>query len=145
MCLCVSAQTSTPAGSFNVKSNPSGNVSKPSKFQRTNVTRTASSEALDDDLKLPYRSVLPSGVTQMDWSWPSSLQDTCVSSSRSVCVCVCVSIDAYRSTRVKEAERPVVKQVIVRNVDVSRRAEEPRGSGLSSIKQRMKVWDKYLT
>ncbi|XP_056273013.1 anillin isoform X2 [Pseudoliparis swirei] len=95
--------TSTPAGSFNVKSNPSGNVSKPSKFQRTNVTRTASSEALDDDLKLPY------------------------------------SIDAYRSTRVKEAERPVVKQVIVRNVDVSRRAEEPRGSGLSSIKQRMKI------
>ncbi|TNN75418.1 Actin-binding protein anillin [Liparis tanakae] len=95
--------TSTPASSFNVKSNPSGNVSRPSKFQRTNVTRTASSEALDDDLKLPY------------------------------------SIDAYRSTRVKEAERPVVKQVIVRNEDVSRRAEEPRGSGPSSIKQRMKI------
>ncbi|XP_034401463.1 anillin isoform X2 [Cyclopterus lumpus] len=95
--------TSTPASSFNVKSNPSGNVSKPSKFQRTNMTRTASSEALDEDHKLPY------------------------------------SIDAYRSTRVKETERPAVKQVIVRKEDVSHRAEEPRGSGLSSIKQRMKI------
>ncbi|XP_054462190.1 anillin isoform X2 [Anoplopoma fimbria] len=95
--------TSTPASSFMVKSNTPGNVSKPSKFQRTNIIRTASSEALDDNHKLPY------------------------------------SIDAYRSTRVKETERPTVKQVIVRNEDVSNRGEEPRGSGLSSIKQRMKV------
>ncbi|XP_068432298.1 anillin isoform X3 [Clinocottus analis] len=95
--------TSTPATSFIVKSNPPGNVSKPSKFQRTNVRRTASSEALDEDHKLPY------------------------------------SIDAYRSTRVKETERPNVKQVIVRKEDVSHRAEEPRGASLSSIKQRMKI------
>lgn len=49
------------------------------------------------------------------------------------------SIDAYRSTRVKETERPSVKQVIVRKEDVSRRAEEPRGSSMFSIKQRMKI------
>lgn len=49
------------------------------------------------------------------------------------------SIDAYRSTRVKDTERPSIKQVIVRREDVSQRAEEPRGSSLFSIKQRMKV------
>lgn len=59
-------------------------------------------------------------------------------------VCVCVSIDAYRSTRVKETERPDVKQVIVRKEDVSHRAEEPRGSSLFSIKQKMKVWNKFF-
>uniref|UniRef100_A0A3Q1EKE3 Anillin n=1 Tax=Acanthochromis polyacanthus TaxID=80966 RepID=A0A3Q1EKE3_9TELE len=98
--------TSTPASSFIVKNNSADNVSKPSKFQRTNMIRTASSdsvEALDEDHKLPY------------------------------------SIDAYRSTRVKETERPSVKQVIVRKEDVSNRAEEPRGSSLFSIKQRMKI------
>uniref|UniRef100_A0A3P8S7X0 Anillin n=1 Tax=Amphiprion percula TaxID=161767 RepID=A0A3P8S7X0_AMPPE len=98
--------TSTPASSFIVKNNTADNVSKPSKFQRTNMIRTASSdsvEALDEDHKLPY------------------------------------SIDAYRSTRVKETERPSVKQVIVRKEDVSHRAEEPRGSSLFSIKQRMKI------
>ncbi len=57
--------------------------------------------------------------------------------------CVCISIDAYRSTRVKEIERPSVKQVIVRKEDVSNRAEEPRGSSLFSIKQKMKVWIKF--
>lgn len=59
-------------------------------------------------------------------------------------VCVRVSIDAYRSTRVKETERPDVKQVIVRKEDVSHRAEEPRGSSLFSIKQKMKVWNKFF-
>uniref|UniRef100_A0A672ZQ59 Anillin n=1 Tax=Sphaeramia orbicularis TaxID=375764 RepID=A0A672ZQ59_9TELE len=49
------------------------------------------------------------------------------------------SIDAYRSTRVKETERPSVKQVIVRKEDVAHRAEEPRGSSLFSIKQKMKI------
>ncbi|KAK7899605.1 hypothetical protein WMY93_020458 [Mugilogobius chulae] len=49
------------------------------------------------------------------------------------------SIDAYRSTRVKETERPSIKQVIVRKEDVSKRAEEPRGSSLFSAKQRMKI------
>ncbi|KAM4630453.1 anillin [Polymixia lowei] len=49
------------------------------------------------------------------------------------------SIDAYRSTRVKEAERPHVKQVIVRKEDVSRRVEEPRDSSLIGIKQKMKI------
>uniref|UniRef100_A0A3B4ZP03 Anillin n=1 Tax=Stegastes partitus TaxID=144197 RepID=A0A3B4ZP03_9TELE len=98
--------TSTPASSFIVKNNNPDIVSKPSKFQRANMIRTASSdsvEALDEDHKLPY------------------------------------SIDAYRSTRVKETERPSVKQVIVRKEDVSHRAEEPRGSSLFSIKQKMKV------
>uniref|UniRef100_UPI0037E72A9C anillin n=1 Tax=Semicossyphus pulcher TaxID=241346 RepID=UPI0037E72A9C len=98
--------TSTPASSFIVKNNTPDRVSKPSKFQRTNMIRTTSSEsidALDEDHKLPY------------------------------------SIDAYRSTRVKETERPNVKQVIVRKEDVSNRAEEPRGSSLFSIKQKMKI------
>lgn len=54
-------------------------------------------------------------------------------------VSVCVSIDAYRSIRVKETEKPNVKQVIVRKEDVSNRMEEPRGSSLFSIKQKMKV------
>uniref|UniRef100_A0A671WEI3 Anillin n=1 Tax=Sparus aurata TaxID=8175 RepID=A0A671WEI3_SPAAU len=95
--------TSTPASSFIVKSNT---PDKPSKFQRSNIVRTASSdssEASDEDLRLPY------------------------------------SIDAYRSTRVKDTERPGVKQVIVRKEDVSQRAEEPRGSSLFSIKQKMKI------
>ncbi|KAM7372780.1 hypothetical protein PAMP_007678 [Pampus punctatissimus] len=98
--------TSTPASSFIVKGNSSDSVNKPGKFQRTNMTRTASIdsvEALGEDHKLPY------------------------------------SIDAYRSTRVKETERPNVKQVIVRKEDVSQRGEEPRGSSLFSIKQKMKV------
>uniref|UniRef100_A0AAQ4QGI1 Anillin n=1 Tax=Gasterosteus aculeatus aculeatus TaxID=481459 RepID=A0AAQ4QGI1_GASAC len=94
---------STPASSFIAKSDTPGNVSKPSKFQRTNIKRTGSSETLDEDHKLPY------------------------------------SISAYRSTRVKEAERSSVKQVIVRKEDVSRRAEEPTGSSLPSIKQKMKI------
>ncbi|XP_070777931.1 anillin [Enoplosus armatus] len=96
--------TSTPASSFIVKSNTPD--SKPGKFQRANMIRTASSDSIDasdEDHKLPY------------------------------------SIDAYRSTRVKETERPNVKQVIVRKEDVSHRAEEPRGSSLFSIKQKMKI------
>ncbi|XP_039676819.1 anillin isoform X4 [Perca fluviatilis] len=98
--------TSTPASSFIVKSNTPDNVSRPSKFQRANVMRAASSdsvEAFGEDPKLPY------------------------------------SIDAYRSTRVKETERPNIKQVIVRKEDVSHRAEEPRGTSLFSIKQKMKI------
>ncbi|KAM3595913.1 uncharacterized protein V6R79_005244 [Siganus canaliculatus] len=96
--------TSTPANSFIVK-NTTPNY-KPSKFQKTNIIRAASSDSLeasDEDLKLPY------------------------------------SVDAYRSTRVKETERPNVKQVIVRKEDVSQRAEESRGSSLFSVKQKMKV------
>ncbi|XP_029134042.2 anillin isoform X1 [Labrus bergylta] len=98
--------TSTPASSFIVKNNTPESVFKRSKFQRTNMIRTASSdsiEAIDEDHKLPY------------------------------------SIDAYRSIRVKETERPNIKQVIVRKEDVSSRAEEPRGSSLFSIKQKMKI------
>lgn len=49
------------------------------------------------------------------------------------------SVDAYRSTRVKEVERPGVKQVIVRKEDVSQRADEPKASGVFSVKQKMKV------
>ncbi|XP_034747774.1 anillin isoform X3 [Etheostoma cragini] len=98
--------TSTPATSFIVESNTPEKVSKPTKFQRANVMRGASSdsvEAFSEDPKLPY------------------------------------SIDAYRSTRVKETERPNTKQVIVRKEDVSNRAEEPRGASLFSIKQKMKI------
>ncbi|XP_032367108.1 anillin isoform X2 [Etheostoma spectabile] len=98
--------TSTPATSFIVESNTLDKVSKPSKFQRANVMRGASSdsvEAFGEDPKLPY------------------------------------SIDAYRSTRVKETEKPNLKQVIVRKEDVSNRVEEPRGASLFSIKQKMKI------
>uniref|UniRef100_A0AAY4EQI4 Anillin n=1 Tax=Denticeps clupeoides TaxID=299321 RepID=A0AAY4EQI4_9TELE len=49
------------------------------------------------------------------------------------------SIDAYRSTRVKETERPHVKQVIVRKEDALQRMEEPRGSGHLTTKQKLKV------
>ncbi|KAM9493652.1 anillin isoform 2-T2 [Clarias gariepinus] len=49
------------------------------------------------------------------------------------------SIDAYRSTRVKETERPEVKQVIVRKEDVSQRMEEPRHTSHVNIKQKMQV------
>lgn len=56
------------------------------------------------------------------------------------CLLLYASIDAYRSTRVKNTERPSVKQVIVRKEDVSKRAEEPRASSLFSVKQKMKVY-----
>lgn len=49
------------------------------------------------------------------------------------------SVDAYRSTRVKEMERPGVKQVIVRKEDVSQRADEAKASGVLGVKQKMKV------
>ena len=51
-------------------------------------------------------------------------------------------MDAYRSIRVKETERPHVKQVIVRKEDVSLRTADatPRGAGQEAgIKQRLKV------
>lgn len=48
-------------------------------------------------------------------------------------------MDAYRSTRVKDTERPEVKQVIVRKEDVSQRAKEATASAVHSIKQKMKV------
>lgn len=51
------------------------------------------------------------------------------------------SVDAYRSIRVKETERPHVKQVIVRKEDVSHRATATPGGPAADvgIKQRMKV------
>ncbi|KAL7830356.1 hypothetical protein SRHO_G00314830 [Serrasalmus rhombeus] len=49
------------------------------------------------------------------------------------------SIDAYRSTRVKETERPQVKQVIVRKQDVSKRVEESQSPSHISIKQKMQI------
>lgn len=60
------------------------------------------------------------------------------------CLLLCASIDAYRSTRVKNTERPSVKQVIVRKEDVSKRAEEPRASSLFSVKQKIKVYIKLV-
>lgn len=53
--------------------------------------------------------------------------------------CPSVSIDAYRSIRMKEMERPGVKQVIVRKEKVGQRAEEPKGASVFSIRQKMKV------
>lgn len=52
------------------------------------------------------------------------------------------SVDAYRSIRVKETERPQVKQVIVRKEDVSQRSEEPQNVTHISIKQKMQVSQK---
>lgn len=49
------------------------------------------------------------------------------------------SIDAYRSTRLKETERPQVKQMIVRREDVSNRVEESQSPSHISIKQKMQV------
>ncbi|KAL3044243.1 hypothetical protein OYC64_003978 [Pagothenia borchgrevinki] len=96
--------TSTPATSFLVKSGTPEEVSRRSKFQRSNMVRGASSgETLEEERGLPY------------------------------------SIDAYRSIRVKETERPAVKQVIVRKEDVTQRVEEPRGAALFNVKQKMKV------
>ncbi|KAI9548480.1 hypothetical protein NQZ68_007336 [Dissostichus eleginoides] len=96
--------TSTPATSFLVRSGTPEEVSRRSKFQRSNMVRGASSgETLEEERGLPY------------------------------------SIDAYRSIRVKETERPAVKQVIVRKEDVTQRAEEPQGAALFNVKQKMKV------
>uniref|UniRef100_A0A6Q2YVK8 Anillin n=1 Tax=Esox lucius TaxID=8010 RepID=A0A6Q2YVK8_ESOLU len=94
--------TSTPASSFNAKSQTPESVTRPSKFQRAQIPREGDEH---HDQNLPY------------------------------------SIDAYRSTRVKDnTERPHVKQVIVRKEDVSRRAaEEARNQGHTSIRQKMKV------
>lgn len=50
------------------------------------------------------------------------------------------SIDAYRSIRIKETEKPDVKQVVVRKEDVSRGPQDPQDSrSHTSIKERMKV------
>ncbi|XP_066531558.1 anillin isoform X2 [Hoplias malabaricus] len=49
------------------------------------------------------------------------------------------SIDAYRSTRVKETERPQVKQVIVRKEDVAKRVEESGSPSHINIKQKMQI------
>lgn len=49
------------------------------------------------------------------------------------------SIDAYRSLRFKETERPQVKQVIVRKEDVYQKLEENRNTGQVTIKQKMKI------
>jgi len=56
-------------------------------------------------------------------------------------------VDAYRSIRVKETERPNIKQVIVRKEDVSvRAAASPRSTGQDvGIKQRVKVrWSPWV-
>ncbi|XP_068603744.1 anillin [Brachionichthys hirsutus] len=55
------------------------------------------------------------------------------------------SIDAYRSTRVKETERPKVKQVIIRKEDVSHRAEGHGASSVVNVKQKMKALSNELS
>lgn len=51
------------------------------------------------------------------------------------------SIDAYRSQRFKESDRPPVVQKIVRKEDVSSRVEDkkPASPRVLNIKQKMKV------
>ncbi|XP_029023239.1 anillin isoform X2 [Betta splendens] len=49
------------------------------------------------------------------------------------------SIDAYRSTRVKDTERPIVKQINLLKDNVSNQADEPRTSSVFSIKQKIKI------
>ncbi|XP_035286568.1 anillin isoform X2 [Anguilla anguilla] len=49
------------------------------------------------------------------------------------------SIDAYRSTRIKETERPHVRQVIVRKEDVTQKGEEPVRPHHINVKQKMKA------
>lgn len=56
--LCIPVQTSTPASSFNEKSQTPDNVSRPTKFQRARMLRAGSSDSLEaseDDHNLPYR------------------------------------------------------------------------------------------
>lgn len=86
------------------------------------------------------------GITPMEtetWWWGGGAYYCEEGKNNDVCACV-ISIDSYRSIRVKDPERPTVKQVIVRKEDVSQRVEEPRGSSLFSVKQRMKVWKKCV-
>ncbi|MBN3325668.1 ANLN protein, partial [Atractosteus spatula] len=54
------------------------------------------------------------------------------------------SIDAYRSTRIKEVDRTHVKQVIVRKEDVSQKLEENRSVGQVNIKQKMKFFNNEI-
>lgn len=51
------------------------------------------------------------------------------------------SIDAYRSQRFKETERPSIKQVIVRKEDVTSKLDEKKNAfpGQVNIKQKMQV------
>ncbi|XP_069071656.1 LOW QUALITY PROTEIN: anillin [Pleurodeles waltl] len=48
------------------------------------------------------------------------------------------SIDAYRSQRFKEVDRPQIKQMIVRKEDVRAKMEEKRTASTVNIKQKMK-------
>ncbi|XP_078544347.1 anillin [Lissotriton helveticus] len=48
------------------------------------------------------------------------------------------SIDAYRSQRFKEIDRPQIKQIIVRKEDVRSKMEEKRTASTVNIKQKMK-------
>lgn len=133
----VSLQTSTPASSFIVKS--PDNVCPLGRFQRTDTSyldSTDSFESLDEAHKLPYRWIF----------WQLHIETLLLLSEINFLFCfthvaIYGSVNAYRSIRVKEMERPHVKQVIVRKEDVSNRAEEPRGTVHFNIKQKMKVWD----
>ncbi|XP_051949485.1 anillin-like isoform X2 [Xyrauchen texanus] len=101
--------TSTPANSFSEKSSTPQGVSRPSKFQGTRMLRAESSDSID---------IIDSEQNQ---NLP-------------------YSIDAYRSIRVKnETERPHVKQVIVRNENVSKRIEMTGSASCINIKQKMKM------
>ncbi|XP_051527244.1 anillin-like isoform X2 [Myxocyprinus asiaticus] len=101
--------TSTPASSFSEKSSTPQGVSRPSKFQRTRMLQAESSDSIDN-IDAEQNQNLP------------------------------YSIDAYRSIRVKnESEKPHVKQVIVRNENVSQRIETTGSASCINIKQKMKM------
>lgn len=101
--------TSTPASSFCEKSSTPEAVSRPSKFQRTRMLRTGSSDSIDaldeeQNQKLPYS----------------------IDAYRSTRVKT-------------ESERPHVKQVIVRKEDVAHRMETIGSPSHVNIKQKMKM------
>ncbi|KAG7457514.1 hypothetical protein MATL_G00227940 [Megalops atlanticus] len=101
--------TSTPASSFCEKSRTPDSNSRLSKFQRARIARAGASDGTEDAASADEDHNLP------------------------------YSIDAYRSTRIKETERPHVQQVIVRKEDVSQKGEEPARPNHINIKQRMKI------
>ncbi|XP_070582394.1 anillin isoform X2 [Erythrolamprus reginae] len=49
------------------------------------------------------------------------------------------SIDAYRSQRFKETDRPSIKQIIIRKEDVSSRLEKSNGNNQINIKQKLQA------
>ncbi|KAL4629666.1 actin-binding protein anillin isoform X2 [Arapaima gigas] len=95
----------------------------------------------------PSSSFIEKSQTPDSASQPSKFQRARMRRSRS-CESVDVaeadqhlpySVDAYRSTRIKEKERPHVKQVIVRKEEVKQRLEDGWNKNHVNIKQKIKI------